>query len=401
VARSRKADEEEEVSMGPTSHEVEQAARLMRDFVERTGHRGATPNRRYLWTDAFAVCNLTALWQQTSDDRYRDLALDLVQRVHYTLGRFRDDDARHGFISGLDEVEGSRHPTRGGLRIGKPLPERGPSESIDRELEWERDGQYFHYLTKWMLALDRLSRATGSARLNLWATELLEAAHRGFTAPSSRLVSPHLYWKMSTDLSRPLVSSRGQHDALDGLISAETLSATATTFGSGETAPRLIEAMRDFSRMIEQGGLTTTDPLGLGELLSSACRAARLRPVDSFGARLLPRLLAAALEGLRDYERSRFSDEPAFRRLAFRELGLAIGLSGVRIMERELGTRSDRWAVEARAALEGLRPFVSLGESIREFWAAPERQRVGTWSEHRDINEVMLATSFLPDGYLR
>jgi hypothetical protein len=35
-----------------TAHE------LMTRFVERTGVTGTTRPRRYLWTDAFAVCNL-------------------------------------------------------------------------------------------------------------------------------------------------------------------------------------------------------------------------------------------------------------------------------------------------------------------------------------------------------
>lgn len=44
--------------------------------------------------------------------------------------------------------EGKRHPTMGGLRIGKTLAERGPSEVFDENREWDRDGQYYHYLTK-------------------------------------------------------------------------------------------------------------------------------------------------------------------------------------------------------------------------------------------------------------
>jgi hypothetical protein len=34
------------------------------------------------------------------------------------------------------------------LRIGKQLAERRPGERFDERLEWERDGQYFHYLTR-------------------------------------------------------------------------------------------------------------------------------------------------------------------------------------------------------------------------------------------------------------
>ena len=96
--------------MVPSSDEVEQAARLMQGFAEQTGLRGEGPNRRYLWTDAFALCNFTVLWRSTLDDAYRELAFELVERVHDTLGRFRDDDARRGWISGLDEADGRLHP---------------------------------------------------------------------------------------------------------------------------------------------------------------------------------------------------------------------------------------------------------------------------------------------------
>ncbi|MCA1786733.1 MAG: hypothetical protein LC657_12225 [Desulfobacteraceae bacterium] len=37
---------------------------------------------------------------------------------------------------------------------------------------------------------------------------------------------------------------------------------------------------------------------------------------------------------------------------------------------------------------------------IESFWLAPENQQVPTWIDHQDINQVMLATSLLPDGYL-
>jgi hypothetical protein len=67
---------------------------------------------------------------------------------------------------GLSEEEGHAHPTRGGLRIGKPLAERSPDEPIDERREWDRNGQYFHYLTKWMHALDQVARSTGQPMFN-------------------------------------------------------------------------------------------------------------------------------------------------------------------------------------------------------------------------------------------
>jgi hypothetical protein len=384
--------------MGERTQDVELAARLMLGFAERTGLLGAAPNQRYLWTDAFAVCNFLALSRRTSDEAYLSLARELVERVHHTLGRFRDDDPRQGWISGLGEFEGSRHPTRAGLRIGKPLPERGSRERIDPELEWERDGQYFHYLTKWMHALDRMSVATRERRFNLWARELLGVAHQKFTVRSSGLPL-RLYWKMSTDLSHPLVTSSGQHDALDGLLTAEELRASAAELGSGREGPDLVDAVRDFSLMLDAGELATTDPLGLGELMSAARHAARLS-TDTLGGALLPRLLGAAFEGLRIYESSRPLEAPASIRLAFRELGLAIGLSGIEILGGELERRKDHLLVEARTALGDLRRFVSLSHTIRSFWSDPEQQRGSAWKEHRAINEVMLATALVPDGYL-
>src|SRR5438132_1416877 len=128
----------------------DEAARLMAAFAERTGVGSARPQQRYLWTDAFAVCNFLGLGRP-------DLALSLVDGVHHTLGRHRPDDARRGWLSGLPEPEGEAHPTKGGLRIGKKLPERTASERYDDALEWDRDGQYFHYLTQWMHALDQVS----------------------------------------------------------------------------------------------------------------------------------------------------------------------------------------------------------------------------------------------------
>jgi hypothetical protein len=114
---------------------VEQATALMIGFAERTGIAADVPTRRYLWTDAFAVCNFLALAQaaDSSDVRARHaaLALRLVDQVHAVLGRYRPDDGRKGWLGAGSEKEGESHPTRGGLRIGKPLPERGPDDPFD------------------------------------------------------------------------------------------------------------------------------------------------------------------------------------------------------------------------------------------------------------------------------
>ena len=112
----------------------------LRDFAAATGLSGnAHEPRRYLWTDAFAVCNFLELYRQTGEDIYLETALKLVAQVHFVLGRYSHGDVRKGWISGLDEQAGYEHPTCGGLRIGKKLPERKLDEPFDERIG-ERPG---------------------------------------------------------------------------------------------------------------------------------------------------------------------------------------------------------------------------------------------------------------------
>src|SRR5262245_19615636 len=300
---------------------TEQAIELMTRFAERTGLTSERLQQRYLWTDAFAVCTFLGLGHAMGASDNTELALRLVRRVHEVLGHHSPDDRRTGWIGGLSEEEGEAHPTRGGLRIGKPLPERTPGEPIDDRLEWDRDGQYFHYLTKWMHALDQVTRATGQGMFSEWARELAHTAHRAFTYRPRGGGGPRMVWKLSIDLSRPLVESMGQHDPLDGLITCLQLEATAGTQG-----PHLPAASADFAAMIDPRRLATRDPLGLGGLLADAYRVAQLGFPAANEHDLVESLLAAARVGIQHY-----TEQTALRmivdaRLAFRELGLGIGL---------------------------------------------------------------------------
>ena len=360
-------------------------------FAERTGLSSDLPPRRYLWTDAFAVCNFLGLARAAGDGRHAELALQLVDQVHRVLGRHRADDARTGWISGLGERVGELHPTRGGLRIGKPLPERGPGVPFDERLEWDRDGQYFHYLTRWMHALDQVSRSTRQALFNTWARELAEVAHRSFTCGGGQ----RMVWKMSIDLSRPLVASRGQHDPLDGLVTALQLQATAAALPGAPQAPDLATAVADFAALAEAGRWATADPLGLGGLLMDACRAAQLaRQGSPRAGDLLEPLLAAALEGLEHHVHQNDLRRPTWQRLAFRELGLAIGIRAVERIEPEAHEH------RVRTRIEALAPYLPLGPAIESCWLDPGAQATPTWAEHRDINEVMLASCLVPGGLL-
>lgn len=108
---------------------------IMTNFARATGLSPEKAPRRYLWTDAFAVCSFLELQHRTGEERYKQLALRLVNQVHNVLGRHREDDPRSGWISELDDEDGENHPTKGGLRIGKELNERRLSEPFDRRLE--------------------------------------------------------------------------------------------------------------------------------------------------------------------------------------------------------------------------------------------------------------------------
>jgi hypothetical protein len=313
----------------------------MDQFAERTGLTSSRPQRRYLWTDALAVCNFLALERV-------DLARALIDRVHHVLGRHRDDDPRRGWISGLPEREGEAHPTAGGLRIGKALPEREAGEPISERLEWDRDGQYFHYLTKWMHALDITARATGDARYAAWARELYDVARQRFVH------GHYMVWKMSIDLSRPQVASMGQHDALDGYIMGIQLGRPCDVFRT----------------MVDPEALATADPLGLGGLLVDAHRLALL----GRDPQLREDLLAAARIGLRAYRQWPDHALPVGDRLAFRELGLAIGLHAEPLDD-------------------------ALRDDLLRFWLHPLHWGA-RWREHEDINEVTLATALMPHGFL-
>jgi hypothetical protein len=357
-----------------------QAVELMTEYTSRTGIGSPHTTPRYLWTDAFAVCNLLGLARITGDERHHELALELVDEVHRQLGRHRGDDLRTGWLSGLSDAEGELHPTRGGLRIGKPLRERTANEPLDSSLEWDRDGQYFHYLTKWMHALDQTTRATAEPKFNVWARELAVTAHHAFTygsPPRKRMA-----WKLSIDLSRPLVPSMGQHDPLDGFVTCTQLDATAAELGI-DTGPALAEATSDFAAMLDREGLATADPLGLGAQLVDACRLAQLDHPDHD---LVAALLGAAFVGLRHYVTEPDLQGPAHHRLAFRELGLAIGLAGLSMFDPE--------------AIPELARYLPLRDTIESFWLQPGHRRVSTWIDHTDINQVMLATSLAPEGFL-
>lgn len=379
------------------------AEEIMMQFAGRTGLLpDGNPPRRYLWTDAFAVCNFIALYNATENEKYRELALLLISQVHNILGRHRADDTRTGWISGKDEQEGDAHPTIGGLRIGKELNERGRDEPINERLEWERDGQYYHYLTRWMHALNRACRLTGDAGYNTWAIELAKTAHAGFVSRPFPNGPRMMYWKMSIDLSYPLVMSMGQHDPLDGFITYNQLQAAAKEYGEDSPAPDLYHEIKDMANICADKSWATDDPLGLGALLCDAFRVAQLMKNGVFDqTALLETLLEESRIGMKAFVETDIMDLPAEYRLAFRELGLCVGLKAIIKMQELFKERADIFRTkQLEKEIITLSAHAPLSGTIENFWLESENQQAASWKEHIDINMVTLATSLAPEGYL-
>ena len=381
---------------------TESAAGLMLAFLERSGAEGEREPARYLWTDAFAVCNLLALERQTGESKWREHAEALIHQVHRVLGRHRPDDPRNGWISGLSEEEGARRPTAGGLRIGKPLAERAPDASLDERSEWNRDGQYFHYLSKWAQALDRAGRRHAAPVYGAWSRELMTTAceHFIYSAPGGGL---RMYWKMSIDLGRPLVASMGHHDPLDGYIRCLALRPGARDAGRDAGADAMGRCAQKFSAMIRRNALPTGDPLGIGGLLMDAGVLAQLIAAgEAEDDGLLAALLQAAMAGAMHYERLCELERGPAQRLAFRELGLAIGLQALNVIRqaREAAPGAFRNSAVLDESLAGLQERSGMGTEIERFWSQPAHQAARSWLEHEDINAVMLATSLVPAGLL-
>lgn len=379
----------------PLDEKLSLARGLMEEFTVATGILGDTrDSRRYLWTDAFAVCNFITLYRITEEAQSRETALRLVWQVHETLGRHRADDTRRGWISGLDEDQGRKHPTRGGLRIGKTLQERYPTEPFDEHLEWSRDGQYFHYLTKWAHALIVVGNETRDESFLAQANELMRGVLPHFLYVPRASTHSRIYWKMSIDLARPLVPSMGHLDPLDGLVLLHELH-----WAQLQKEDSFYDELGHLSEICQRSHWQTSDMLGLGSLMIEAYRMGQLfQRGEDIELVLVSDVINGAYEGLLELEGIDWST-PAELRLAFRELGLVIGLKAMGRFS-ELILRESRLGDVLGTKLMAFERFLPLIDILESYWCAPEKQTSGTWTEHADINQVMLATALLPDAFL-
>jgi hypothetical protein len=304
------------------------------------GHRG-----RYLWTDAFGVLNFITLSRETEDPSHLTRATRLADMVHNVLGRTRD--GRAWLPGGSDQ-----NPVGGGLRIGKE--DEGGSDG---------DGQYHHYLTLWMFALNRLSKATNDKIHNERAIALAKAIHPHFFI--DRVSSqPRMVWKIAMDRSRPLVYSQGNLDPIDGLVVFRKLQAAS------ENPSVLEEEISDYRKVIELKGkhFVSSDTLDLGMTLwSSHWLAAK----ESY----FTDLTKQAERQLHKLFDNGYLEIPTSRRLAFREYGTCLGIGCMEDADDTLQKYRDR---------------------IIETW---EKHRSSTPGDLRAISEVMRAAAIIPGAF--
>jgi len=293
---------------------------------------------RYLWTDAFGVCNYITLYYETGESKYLDAADALIDNVHNTLGK--DRTGKHRLGNATDQ-----EPLKGGLRIGKVDPEGTP----------DGDGQYFHYLTKWMFALNRMSIARGISKYNDWAVQMAKCVHPHFVSQreSSR---PRMHWKISIDLSHPVVKSEGNLDPFDGYVTYRILQEHSST------QDILQSEISDFKKIIDTKYpyYRSDDPLDLGESLWITHWY-----VDETWSKSVA---TTALTSLEEVWKDDFK-KPAQYRLAFREFGTTIGTQ-----------------------VNPLTPssWVSRVQEVNNFWYKY------IYGRDKDITPVMFCSSLIP-----
>ena len=113
-------------------------------------------------------------------------------------------------------------------------------------------------------------------------------------------------------------------------------------------------------------------------------------------------LLEASQAGLEAYLKGKPLQFSADCRLAFRELGLSLGLHAVEKLWELIPKKPDLFnkKQDLYSLIESLLQYVSLVQKIEGFWIEPKNSKNRTWTEHLDINMVMLATTLIPEGYL-
>jgi hypothetical protein len=323
------------------------------------GHNG-----RYLWNDAFGLVNFITLYHETEEPAYLRYAEALASSVHRVLGRTRDGS---DYLPGASKT----NPLGGGLRIGK-LESEGP----------DCDGQYFHYLSIWMFALNRLSRATREPEYNQMAIQLAQVAHKAFVHGKGG-AQPRMVWKMDTELKHALVDNEGNLDPLDGLSVYKLLSHDAAAPPSGAHADGrevLTEQIKDFERMVERKyrRYESNDALDLGMTLWTTHFWMKEQWAKEVSKK--------AYKDLKKLDKEELSSSISLsHRLAFREFGTALGIKCNTFNEPEDALKNRAEEIINTWEAYGLVPI-------------PKKQLNKNEEQLASITEVMYAAALWPGG---
>ncbi|KAF2403900.1 hypothetical protein EJ06DRAFT_527492 [Trichodelitschia bisporula] len=319
------------------------------------GHKG-----RYLWTDAFGVLNFLTLHQETSNPIFLSHALALIPSVHNVLGRTRDGSSP--LPHATDQA-----PLAGGLRIGKESA-TGP----------DADGQYHHYLTLWMFALNRAALAAQDPGYNTMAIQLARAIHPYFVKERES-ARPRMVWKTGVDLNEVMVGSEGNLDPFDGYAVCRLLTGEVADGVGGEGA--LDAEIGDYSRIVRAKfpKFSSGDSLDQGMALWTAHWYADEDWAAAIIHAVTEELKVSTVRG------------PMSHRLAFREFGECLGI---------------------KCALMGAKKWDERAEDILEEWEvagavpSPKNGAAGMNTEEslQPITCVMYAAALIPGvfhkGYL-
>ena len=210
--------------------------------------------RRYLWTDAFGVLAYTSIAEmhEINEDKvtantYRRACDKLIQTVHECLGSPRSNDKDDAMKN--DPSSPTGHV---GLRIGK-LDSR---KITDYGMEF--DGQYWHYIDKWLLALARSGHVNEGIHIaKSCFPAFFDAGHGG------------IRWKVSVDSTAPPSLRRAgpSDDTLVALIVFSILEAdrVRSDDDNSDDAPSLSNEIQILkSTRIGYTPRVTNDPLGWG-----------------------------------------------------------------------------------------------------------------------------------------
>ena len=193
----------------------------------------------------------------------------------------------------------------------------------------------------------------------------------------------------------------GLHDALDGFITFREVQHAIVKISGDAAVSGLSHATEALFALCEHGQWTTDDPLGVGGLLFDACRLCQLLGQENCRElRLLEDVMQGSGDGLMIMLKTGYLKRPARHRLAFRELGLAIGLRAVPIIANENERNAFGNRPSAVQLIDLLLPYEGLSDEIIDFWLPYAEDPDESWKAHQDINEVMLATAIAPSTFL-